>query len=177
MNAPPPANGQPRPDRDAQGQFAPGNKGGPGNPFARQVAALRSALLKCVSADDIAALVAMLLDRAKGGDVAACKLLFSYALGKPAPTVSPDDLDWHEVSQRFRCPPLQEALTKCEHHFRPEVLSALDRVWAMAQEHDIREGLAGMLAAEQPPGRAGPATELLQRPFRNGTVAKNGKHH
>jgi len=31
--------------RDTMGRFAPGNSGGPGNPFARKVASLRQALL------------------------------------------------------------------------------------------------------------------------------------
>jgi hypothetical protein len=168
MNAPPSANGPPHPDRDGEGRLVPGN------PFARQVAALRSALLACVSAEDIAALARMLLERAKAGDVAACKLLFSYVLGKPIPAVSPDDLDWHEVSQRFRCPPLQEALAKFEQHFRPELLSALDRGWALAQQHEAAQGIAQMLAAGAKPDRA---AESLQRPFRNGTPAKNGRHH
>ena len=35
-------------DRDARGRFAPGNQGGPGNPFARRVAALRQSLLDAV---------------------------------------------------------------------------------------------------------------------------------
>ena len=35
--------------RDVQGRFRPGNPGGPGNPFARKVAALRKALLDSVS--------------------------------------------------------------------------------------------------------------------------------
>src|SRR5207248_10793741 len=35
--------------RDARGRFAPGNPGGPGNPFARRVAELRTALLDMVT--------------------------------------------------------------------------------------------------------------------------------
>ena len=34
--------------RDASGRFTRGNKGGPGNPFARQVGQLRKALLQCL---------------------------------------------------------------------------------------------------------------------------------
>jgi len=37
--------------RDSADRFTKGNKGGPGNPFARQVAALRSALLSAITPD------------------------------------------------------------------------------------------------------------------------------
>ena len=49
-----PASGQPAQDRrDARGRFARGNGGGPGNPFARQSAALRQALLNAVTPQDL----------------------------------------------------------------------------------------------------------------------------
>jgi len=67
--------------RDRRGRFAPGNDGGPGNPHAAKVAALRSALLGAVSEDDVAAVVAALIDKAKAGDVAAVRELFSRTLG------------------------------------------------------------------------------------------------
>src|SRR5687768_3106426 len=69
-----PTSAQPTHDRDAQGRFAAGNRGGPGNPFARQVAALRSTLIGCVTHEDIMAVAYTLLERAKAGDVAAAKL-------------------------------------------------------------------------------------------------------
>ena len=51
--------------RDGQGRFAKGNKGGPGNPFARRVAALRQAVLDCVTEQDLADVVTAMLARAK----------------------------------------------------------------------------------------------------------------
>jgi hypothetical protein len=82
--------------RTGTGQFAKGNPGGPGNPFARQVAALRKALLESISAADIKAIAAKLRDLAKGGDIAAAKLLLAYTIGKPQPAVQPDNLDVEE---------------------------------------------------------------------------------
>jgi hypothetical protein len=82
--------------RDPRGRFAKGNPGGPGNPFARRVAALRSALLDSISADDLAAIVRALITKARAGDVAAAKLVFAYVLGKPVATVDPDRLDVDE---------------------------------------------------------------------------------
>jgi hypothetical protein len=84
----PHANDQPAPNqRDARGRFTAGNHGGPGNPFARQSAALRQALLNAVTPEDISAITAALLDKARQGDVAAAKLVFAYKLGKPAAAV------------------------------------------------------------------------------------------
>jgi hypothetical protein len=86
---------------DQRGRFTKGNPGGPGNPFARRVAALRSALVASIGPDDIAAVARGLLARAKDGNVPAAKLLLAYSLGKPTPAPDPDRLD-HDEWQRFR---------------------------------------------------------------------------
>ena len=39
--------------RDDKGRFAAGNKGGPGNPFARQTAANRQAVVNAVTEQDL----------------------------------------------------------------------------------------------------------------------------
>jgi hypothetical protein len=82
--------------RDAAGRFARGNAGGPGNPFARRVAALRRAVLDTVTAEDVQAVVRKLLQEALRGDVPACKVLLAYAIGRPAEAVDPDTVDLHE---------------------------------------------------------------------------------
>src|SRR5437588_7556061 len=92
-------------ERDARGRFAAGNGGGPGNPFARRVASLRTILLECVSEDDMRHIAGQLVVMAKSGDLAATKLLFQYVLGKPAATVDPDTLDQQEVDWFCREPP------------------------------------------------------------------------
>ncbi len=74
-------------DRDPHsGRFLPGNPGGRGNPFAKRVAALRSALLDAVTPDDIAAAVRALIEKAKAGDVAAIRELLDRCIGKPQET-------------------------------------------------------------------------------------------
>ncbi len=83
--------------RAADGRFAKGNPGGPGNPFARKTAALRQALLDTVTEQDIQDIAAKLRDEAKSGDKAAIKLLFQYVIGKPQPAVDPDTLDVQEL--------------------------------------------------------------------------------
>ena len=75
--------------RTTAGRFAPGNPGGPGNPYARRVASLRRALLDAVTPDDLAELARALVGKAKAGDVAACKLLLPYMVGPP-PELDPE---------------------------------------------------------------------------------------
>jgi hypothetical protein len=94
--------------REANGRFGKGNAGGPGNPYNRRVAELRRALLTVVSDEDICAIGRVLLEKAKSGDLAAIKLLFTYLLGKPAPAPDPDAVDLHEWQLRRQSPPVQE---------------------------------------------------------------------
>jgi hypothetical protein len=93
--AAPPATAPPAPEpptsgRNTAGQFQSGNKGGPGNPFAKRVANLRKALLESLGEEDVAKLGRKLLDQAMTGDVAAAKVLLSYLVGKPDKAVDPD---------------------------------------------------------------------------------------
>jgi hypothetical protein len=60
------------------------------------VAALRQALLEAVTPQDIQDIALKLRQQALEGDTAAARLLYSYTLGKPAPTVEPDRLDIEE---------------------------------------------------------------------------------
>ena len=82
--------------RDKRGRFAAGNAGGPGNPFARQTAALRQALLDAVTAEDMQAVARALIESARQGNVQAAKVLLGYTIGKPAPPPEPDLLDAQE---------------------------------------------------------------------------------
>src|SRR5262245_20268581 len=84
------------PGRDSRGRFSKGNKGGPGNPFARQTARMRQVLLDCVSEDDLHAIVTGLVEDAKNGDLGAARLVLSYVVGKPTAAVDPDHLDVEE---------------------------------------------------------------------------------
>ncbi len=92
MNKSPSTNG-----RGTNGQFAPGNSGGPGNPFAKQVAVLRSALMAAVKPEDLTEVVNKLVELAKGGDIQAAKLILDRTLGKtvtvdiPAAATEPDE--------------------------------------------------------------------------------------
>ena len=80
MNNTPSTNGSN--GREGNGQFAPGNCGGPGNPHARRVAELRAAMLAAVSVDDLKAVTAKLVAMAKAGDLAAIREVLDRTLGK-----------------------------------------------------------------------------------------------
>ena len=86
--------------RKPNGQFAKGNPGGPGNPYARHVARLRASLIEAVGDDGLKDIVQGMVTAAKGGDVAAAKLLLSYLLGKPVESVEPDYVEIHEKQLR-----------------------------------------------------------------------------
>lgn len=91
--------------RDAGGRFAKGNPGGPGNPYARRVARLRSLMLEAVSDDDLKAIVAALVQQAKAGDLAAAREVLNRCTGKPGyiEQADPDRVDLHEGElQRLR---------------------------------------------------------------------------
>jgi hypothetical protein len=87
------------PGREANGRFARGNPGGPGNPFARRTAAARKAFCEAVSHEDLIEIARAMKEKAKGGDVAAAKVVLAYVMGKPADVVEPDTLDLAEFKQ------------------------------------------------------------------------------
>ncbi len=69
-------------DRDSLGRFAKGNAGGPGNPFAAAVGRWRSALAKSVTAEDVRAVLSVLVEKAKAGQPWAVKEFLDRTLGK-----------------------------------------------------------------------------------------------
>jgi hypothetical protein len=79
--------------RDTAGRFLKGNPGGPGNPYAKQVAALKAALFEALTREDIQAVVRRMIGEALAGNVAAARLLLEYAVGKPLPGSAANALD------------------------------------------------------------------------------------
>jgi hypothetical protein len=76
----------------ADGRFARGNPGGPGNPYAARVAAIRTLMLDSVTDDDLKQVVAKLVEMATGGDLAAIRELFDRTLGKSVAGVEASQL-------------------------------------------------------------------------------------
>ncbi len=117
--------GAPSPDgdngRDASGRFARGNAGGPGNPFARRLAAFRKVLLAAVTEDDLRAVTAELVRRARDGDVLAMRLLLAYVIGRPTDAVDPDTLDQQEWDIYRQHPARFEDITALLQTMPPDV--------------------------------------------------------
>jgi hypothetical protein len=68
--------------RDGRGRFAAGNAGGPGNPYTKQTARLRAALLAAVTEEDIKAIVSKLIEQARGGNIPAAREVLDRTLGR-----------------------------------------------------------------------------------------------
>lgn len=68
--------------------FRKGNKGGPGNPLAKQTNQLRAALVNAVTRADVDKIAKGLLRKAKKGDVAAARELFDRLFGKANQPIS-----------------------------------------------------------------------------------------
>jgi hypothetical protein len=80
-------------DRDATGRFVAGNRGGPGNPLGSRAAEMRQILIDALTDDALRKLADAMVARAQEGNVAAAKLLLSYALGKPPAATESDGPD------------------------------------------------------------------------------------
>ena len=137
-SAEPPVLATPAPDeRGAGGRFAKGNGGGPGNPFARQVAARRKALLDAVGAEDVGKVGRKLYELALAGDVAAAKVLLAYLIGKPAEAADPDRLDLDEVSLLLESPDLKKILTTIEDCLPPNVAAGIATLVLLANPRRV----------------------------------------
>lgn len=90
--------GGPTSGRDGKGRFTRGNKGGPGNPYARRVGRLRSALLDAVTPEDLREVAAALVREAKGGSVPAAREIIDRLLGPP---VAADIIERLEALERL----------------------------------------------------------------------------
>ena len=70
------------------GRFAPGWKGGPGNPYARRVADFRRVLVDAVTDEDLHDLARTLVKKGKAGDVMAAREVFDRLMGKAKVTMA-----------------------------------------------------------------------------------------
>ena len=159
--------------RDVHGRFTKANPGGPGNPFARQVAALRKALIDSVSGQDVREVAEIVKLKAKQGDLAAVKLLLQYCVGKPESVKDPDRMDvdeWQRL-QQMRVAPEQFEQT-IEDTPACVACHQAQTYWpCMAQEdaalaqtiHDAHQQLQAAQAASAP-ARAGKRTPDAARP-------------
>jgi hypothetical protein len=176
--------------RDDRGRFTRNNPGGPGNPFARQVARLRQVLLDCVTPEDMAVIAHKLVELAKEGDVHAIKLLFSYTLGKPPTAEPPDQLDFQEWQLFRQTASLAEELPGLITTPDPSLPLQLVRAARPAVARDMSRELAETLRAgeeqerkrqelrdrrQQEAERAGAAPTQGQKPKAASAENRNGR--
>jgi hypothetical protein len=144
------------------GRFRKGNAGGPGNPFARQVAQLRAALINAVTGTDIRQIAEQLLAQARQGNLAAIKLLLQYVLGKPTPMVNPDTLDveeWRQIHQ-----PTWQAFQQLPHTMGSPSMEILSGIVRRMQPAVLRQ-LEAVFAPPQPePHSAASDSERVKQP-------------
>jgi hypothetical protein len=69
--------------RDGGGRFAAGNGIAKGNPHAKRVNELRTALMEAVTPRDLRSIVAAMVKAAKGGDVVAAREVLNRTIGTP----------------------------------------------------------------------------------------------
>jgi len=155
-------------DRDVHGRFAPGNKGGPGNPYARQTAALRKEVSDFLGGGRMRRLARALYRRAIKGDNAAARLLCSYGVGQSLPGVSPDDLDAHEL-QTLRASTATEAdarlASACPAGTFNQFLARVRPVMGEAHAREVQSGW-GAMCAEHDASRAAQAGHSPPAPAR-----------
>jgi hypothetical protein len=128
------------------------------------VAALRSRLLRLVTPEDFDLIAQQLLRLARGGNLAAIKLLFSYVIGRPTDWVDPDTLDRQEYEQYERELSVLETL--------PQVVQAPTPDLALTIVHAARplvtdataQELAQKCADSLPPGYLEPRPDAGQNP-------------
>jgi hypothetical protein len=133
--------------REANGRFAKGNHGGPGNPYARQVAQMRLRALDSVSGDDVEAILAKMVELARAGDVPAARLVLQYTLGRPVPSAHPDRLDRDEVEAFQANAMRQDAFSLVESTPVGPVLVAV-RELSPARGDKFKDGLLANIQAQ-----------------------------
>jgi hypothetical protein len=125
--------------QDARGRFTKGNKGGPGNPFNRRVARLRTLLLEIVTEEDLRGVLRKLVERAREGDVASARLLLTYLIGRPVDAVDPDRVDLDEWRLLQECPGVSELVPGYQHRIDLGFASALATTMQQDQQVKIIE--------------------------------------
>jgi hypothetical protein len=153
--------------RDARGRFAPGNVGGPGNPYARQTARLRAALLEVVTEEDIKDVAAALLMKAKGGDLAAIKLLLAYVIGKPAEPTNPDRVDQEEWQMWKESPIQNRDLQRVLERGSPQLANNLVRAAVPSITNTMLQRIGATMRASLEPGD-GAKPQVKDAPTTNG---------
>jgi hypothetical protein len=145
----PDAKDKPQEGRTASGTFAPGNKFARGNPNARKMAVLRSALVASLTPERMKALGERLYTAALAGNLVAMKLLLTYAVGRPPDAVNADRLDQEEWDILGRSPTFAQLLNAIAEHCSPGWAAEIYQMMLPATLEAFR---AKVLASAPTPG-------------------------
>jgi hypothetical protein len=124
----------PKSDHDAKGRFTFGNKGGPGNPHARQTAKLHSAALRVINEQEMEDIFKEMAKLAKEGNVHAARFVAEYTIGKPMAAVNPDRIDYDEWQRHSETTGLQNDMMHHAVQPSPEFVVQVIRAFRMAQD-------------------------------------------
>jgi hypothetical protein len=124
----------PNSDHDAKGRFTFGNKGGPGNPHARQTAKLHSAALRVVTEQEMEDIFKEMAKLAKEGNVHAARFVAEYTIGKPMSAINPDRVDFDEWQRHSETTGLQNDMMHHAVQPSPEFVVQVIRAFRMAQD-------------------------------------------
>lgn len=83
--------------RTDQGRFAPGNRAAAGR--SSRAAELRRAFSEAITPEDIRELAAAMMTAAKGGDIAAAKIILDRCCGRPSPDAD-ETAEQHQNANR-----------------------------------------------------------------------------
>lgn len=157
--------------RDGAGRFAKGNGLSPGNPFHRQMAEMRQAMLDAVSPEDLKDIVRQVVVKARLGDLTAAKLVLSYVVGKPAAAVEPDRVELNEWELHSHRPAGSQMTGLMAGGLRPDLANLAVR----ATDLTVAKELARRL---DPANSAGTPTDggLSAGPSGGRKSPVNGKH-
>ncbi|CAN5573851.1 hypothetical protein BH10PLA2_BH10PLA2_25120 [soil metagenome] len=138
--------------RGAQGYFAKGNSGGPGNPHARQCARMLEMFRNAITDEEMYFLSRILFERASTGDMSALKMVWQYKMGKPLPAPNPDSIDrdeWdHFQKDGTTIDEMKQALGRLPSHVGNAIVSAALPTIAST----ISQTLSEQLIQSLPPG-------------------------
>jgi hypothetical protein len=109
------------------GLFAKGNQISRGHQGHRRATELKQALMACATDEDIRALYAAMLAAAKGGDVAAARLLLDHLIGKPRETIEVSAGDGQAIGLASVAAAIMEAIGDDE-RAREKVATAFARL-------------------------------------------------
>lgn len=165
-------------DRTPDGRFGKNNPGGPGNPHARHCARMLALLRASISDEEMVAIIRMLVEKARAGDVSAAKLIMGYQLGKPAPAPNPDEIDrneWeHYQRDTIKLQEVQQVLASLPARVGNDIARTALPIMTQARKVELERQLVKDLpAGAKPTKEKVVATALPQKtaPISNGDLA------